>query len=133
MEFLEKYREAKPLVVIVLQPTSPLRTSEDITGALKLLLDSGAESVLTVSPGERKPGEDYWSPVADPENGAIFISRRAVIMEQNRLVGANVKAYIMPAERSIDIDTQEDFGRAEAYLEGKKKLTAVAAKKGKGK
>lgn len=116
LEYLEKYREAKPLIVIILQPTSPLRTVGDIEAALQLMLDRGAESVLSVSPGERRPGQDYWSPVTEPENGAIFISRRAVIMEQNRLIGKNVMAYPMPVERGIDIDTQEDFDRAEQYL-----------------
>lgn len=121
LEYLEKYCESKPLIIVVLQPTSPLRTSGDVEACLDMLLENGADSVLSVSLAQRKEGIEYWSPVAYPENGAVFVSRRAVIMEQHRMVGKNVLAYEMPMETSVDIDTQEDFERAERYLNMEKR------------
>ena len=100
IEHLDKYEGYKPDTVVILQPTSPLRTTIDIDNAIKLLLDTGAESVD--------------SRCNDKQNGAVYVFRRYILMEHDRgFIGTNHRVYEMPEERSIDIDTEEDFIRAE--------------------
>ncbi len=106
---LEKYSDYKPLIVVVLQCTSPLRTVEDIDNTIQLMLDTGAESAETMCDGK--------------ENGAVYVTHRAVIMEQNKLLGDNCAVYSMPPERSVDVDCLEDLDKAEAILKGGQPVT----------
>lgn len=104
LEYLKRYKYYQPLIVVLLQPTSPLRTVEDIDNTIRLLIDSGAESAETMCNGK--------------ENGAVYVSRRQVFTEQNRILGDSVVYYEMPPERSVDINTQADFDLAESSLQG---------------
>lgn len=117
--------------VILLQPTSPLRTSFDIDAAFELLLSSGAPCCLSVSQVEQSP---YWmyrlneademsSLLSDCEipirrqdlppvfilNGAIYIAQVAWLLKTKSFLVSGSVAYRMPKDRSIDIDTEEDF------------------------
>jgi CMP-N-acetylneuraminic acid synthetase len=49
-------------------------------------------------------------------NGALYVTRTKTLLEQNRMLGENTIPYIMPQERSIDIDTPEDLRLAECIL-----------------
>ncbi len=83
----------------LLQVTSPLRTVEDIENCIELALSTARPVVSTLN---GKP------------NGAIYIN------DALRFKGDFLKDavhYEMPAERSVDIDTLEDFRRAEALIE----------------
>jgi len=104
LAYLEKYEAFKPLIVALIQPTSPLRTAEDIDNTIQLMLDTGCDSVV--------------SKCGDRENGAVYVSRRYVFIEQNRILGSSCGVYQMPEERSVDIDTEEDLARAEVILKG---------------
>jgi len=131
--YVEKYWGYKPFIVVILQPTSPLRTAEDIDNTIRLLIDTGADSA------ETKCG--------DKENGAVFASRYYVFSWQNKILGSICASYLMPEERSIDIDTEEDFLLAERLLKGERndnsgmrnqslrghKLSPKDDKRGKGK
>lgn len=126
-------------VVVMLQPTSPLRTSADLAGALGELLASddadGLISVIEVGNGHPIKMkrlvdgwlEDYESwPVENPPrqslppvyipNGAVYATRRDVLMERNTFRGERCLGYLMPEERSVNIDTETDFLVAEEYL-----------------
>lgn len=130
-----------PDIIAVLQPTSPLRTSEHIDQAISILLDTRADSVVSLCEAEHSP---YWMkkvdesgrvvPLLDAEkeyhrrqdlpkvyrlNGAIFITRPDIIMKRNRLLGDDTRAYIMKVEDSIDIDTELDFKIAELIMKEK--------------
>jgi len=127
--------------VVLLQPTSPLRRAGHIDQGIKLLLQSNADSVVSVCEVEHSP---YWMRVIDPNgrvlpfvkvnkeytrrqdlpkvyrlNGAIFVTRSKVIIRENRLLGDDTRAYIMAREDSIDIDAEVDFKLAELLLEEK--------------
>jgi CMP-N-acetylneuraminic acid synthetase len=134
----------RPDAVMVLQPTSPLRTSGDIAAAVALLESSGADSVLSVSevPAHSHPSRTLrvdatgqavlfatGEPVRNrvnrrqdlPEawimNGAIYACRTAVLFGTNpSLYGDRVVAYRMPVERSISIDDMDDWAAAERAL-----------------
>ena len=79
----------------LLQPTSPLRSVDDILECMEIAQDTG-QAVVSVHNG--KP------------NGAIYIHR--VMYFKGDFLN-NAILYEMPEERSIDIDTQEDFDKAE--------------------
>ena len=138
VSFLEAQDEFHD-VVLILQPTSPLRRPEDVDGALQLLETSGADSVISVCDvGGRHPLTCYragadgaLSPLlpSDPRgvlrqnfdtvlwrNGAIFAMRRDVVMTRNSLYGARTVGYLMPEERSFNIDSLFDLKVTEGYL-----------------
>jgi CMP-N-acetylneuraminic acid synthetase len=125
-------------IVVCLQPTSPLRSAEDIDTAVKLCLDSGADSVVSLCQAKHHP---YWMkkivdgrvhplmneienhytrrqdlPPVYRLNGALYVIRRKVLLEENSVLGEHTLAYIMPEERSIDIDTPSDLKFAELLI-----------------
>lgn len=104
LEYTEKWWDYKPYIVVILQPTSPLRTPDDIDRTIQLVLDTGADSAETQCAGK--------------ENGAVYASKRYVFMEQNKILGSVYQVYEMPEERSVDIDTEDDFVLAEKLLKG---------------
>ncbi len=112
--------------VVLLQPTSPLRSSDDIDKAFELMSEE-TSAVVSVCKSEHPPSWMYTlsegryinkNPDAEDKterssfyrlNGAIYISKIDYLDENNGFIGYKTKAYIMPAEKSIDIDTPIDF------------------------
>lgn len=129
--------DTPPEIVVLLQPTSPLRIASDIDAALEIFLRDGTDSVVGVVEQSHPP---HWSmiingsflePLFNQEafttrrqdlprtflpNGAIFISRVNTLLQSRTFYAERVKPYIMPAERSVDIDTEFDFILAENLL-----------------
>jgi len=125
--------------VCLLQPTSPLRTSADIDAAIQLLEGSDADAVVSltqveephplkmmvVNAGVAQPLlPDRWRetlrrqelPAAYFLNGAVYCARRAVLLEKDSFWGTKTLAYVMPAQRSVNIDTPLDLRVAELML-----------------
>ena len=114
-----------PTYAMCLQPTSPLRTAEDIDAAIALALAKACDSVVSVTPAEHHP---HWMkriddsgrlhpwatgdiatrrqdlPPAYALNGAIYLALRGVLVERETFYSEATHAYVMPAERSLDID-----------------------------
>lgn len=90
-------------LIILLQPTSPLRILEDIETGFKLY--KPGFSVISVS---------RINPYTLMLNGAVYITHIDILREHRDF--ANPIYFPMPKERSIDIDTQEDWNIAEAIL-----------------
>jgi CMP-N-acetylneuraminic acid synthetase len=122
--------------ILLLQPTSPLRTADDLQGALALAGKPGTTAVIGVTDanashpaklklvvgGVLKPylGDSLQQPARQDfgfdvykTNGAIYLTRRDTLMEENSFYGSCARAFMMPPERSIDIDTRLDFEMAE--------------------
>lgn len=124
--------------LLLLQPTSPLRTAADIDAACELMHEKQASAVVSVSTVEHSP---LWSNVLPQDlsldgfirdevknkrsqdlpqyyrlNGAIYLVNRAAFINSNSFMPQGSYAYLMSAERSVDIDTQLDFICAEAVL-----------------
>ena len=137
--FVEE-EEGKPVDwVMVLQPTAPFRNVDDIAESLKLAREGGCDSVASVTRVltehpilmkkiennrllpyciEEKEGtrrQDY-DPPAYMRNGAIYLTRRDVLMENNSIWGEVVRPYVMPEERSYDIDSERDFRLVELVM-----------------
>ena len=126
--------------VMILQPTTPLRRPEDIDAAIRLLADDpAADAVISVvKVGDHHParmksirdGVLVDPPFAElfegqrrqelPElylrNGAIYLTRTRVLREERSLKGRRCLAYVMPEERSVNIDGALDLLLAEAVL-----------------
>jgi N-acylneuraminate cytidylyltransferase/CMP-N,N'-diacetyllegionaminic acid synthase len=128
----------KPDEVLVLQPTSPLRTAQDIDGAVGRFRENAADTLASVHPLAEHPCEcvltqgDGWQYLVPPStatrrqdylgkyyfiNGAVYLARTRVLLKERRFVvpGATL-LYEMPRERGIDIDSLLDLAYAEALL-----------------
>ena len=137
IRYLEGVRNFHPDIIVALQPTCPLRRAEDIDEAIKKLLETDCQSVVSVCEVEHPLQWMYTlegdklklvieggdkiirrqdAPTVYRLNGAVYVTRRDVIMEQNRVWGDDTRAYIMPLERSVDIDSEIDFKLAEVLL-----------------
>jgi N-acylneuraminate cytidylyltransferase/CMP-N,N'-diacetyllegionaminic acid synthase len=128
---------------VVLQPTSPLRTAEDIDKAISLFNSKKADSVISFSEMTHPPSwaktidenlhvKDYFTnpyhgrnrqeiPQGYIPNGAIFVFNYYKLKELKKYYTDKTYAYIMPLERAIDIDTKIDFEFAEFLMRRMKK------------
>lgn len=136
---LKKYKELGKCfdVVTVLQPTSPLRTKEDISNAFNIYLSKSATAVVGVCEMEHSPlwsntlnenlcMKSFLSKVTNVQrqqletyyriNGAVYMIASEIIENNMEIYGEKSYAYIMPKERSIDIDDIMDFKIAEMYM-----------------
>jgi len=136
IRFLEEKERYSPDIIVVLQPTSPLRLAVDIDGAIEQFLKTEDYPVVSVCEVTHPPQWMYTLrkgilvPVLKGEiparrqdaltvyqlNGAVYVIPRDTVMKQNSVLGKTTRAYLMPAERSIDIDTEIDFKLAELII-----------------
>lgn len=118
-------------VVVLLQPTSPLRTAADIEAACGRFAISGAPACVSVCIAAQSP---YWMfelsdsqkllqliemptgvtrrqdlPAVYALNGAIYVADTTWLRQSRTFLTRDTVASVMPAERSIDIDTPADF------------------------
>ena len=121
--------------ICLLQPTSPLRIAQDIIEAYKLLESKQADAVTSVCEVDHSPLwtmtlpenlslEEFKKQDSDTPrqllekyyrlNGAIYIRKIKYDNKKIQLLDSKEYAFIMPRERSIDIDTELDFIIAEA-------------------
>lgn len=126
-------------VIILLQPTSPLRSAEDISNALSLFINNDASSVVSMCMVEHSPlltcqlnsdgdlSNFYFSiknlssrsqdlPTYFRLNGAIYISRLDDFVREASFFSNPGFPYIMPIERSIDIDNEIDYLTAQVFM-----------------
>lgn len=123
----------------VLQPTSPLRTTEDIDGALHAFFECDADSVISVTEAVHPPVwakkidekgilRDYFPEYASNQNrqeidiaympnGAVFVFNFHKLKTEYRYYFEKTYPFIMPAERSLDVDTLLDFEFAEFLIQ----------------
>lgn len=139
LDWLEAARGASgDDALLLLQPTSPLRTADDIEQCIRILKASSAPGVVAVSEMKHHPfyarsitGQGVltpWNGLVDPElprqclppayfvNGAIYLARIRSIREARSLEPAGSLSYVMPPERSYDIDQEIDLLFAEMLL-----------------
>lgn len=131
MKLDEKYD-----IIVLLQPTSPLRTSENILESLKLFFKKNADTVASVCETEHP---SFWCNTLDETlsakdfikkeyqrrrqdlpktytfNGAIYVIKTSLIFNAD-FCGQNSYVYIMDKNNSIDIDNELDFLIAETLL-----------------
>ena len=138
-EVLDGYKKNGELfdTICLLQPTSPLRTADDIKNAYTLYVDKASFAVVSVCEAEhsplwcgRLPENNEFTGFIRPEsnrrrqemgkyyriNGSIYIVNLAKFRTDMFLYQGGSFAYIMSQEKSIDIDTLTDFKLAEFIM-----------------
>ena len=124
--------------VMLLQPTSPLRNSTDIKNIVDLRKHAGQESAVSLAPCAKHPALTYslsenhklkpflpgdiagcrqQLPPAYVLNGALYLASRDFLLKEKAFIASETAVYLMPACRSVDIDTQLDWKWAEFLME----------------
>jgi CMP-N,N'-diacetyllegionaminic acid synthase len=131
--------------VCLLQVTSPFKTGVFIDAAIKKFIESDCDALVSVQkvPTEYNP---HWTFKANEEgflnlttndkqiitrrqdlptiyhrDGLIYITKTSVLLEQNSIYGNKIAYIESPEEGQINIDTMDDWLKAEAYLKSKQK------------
>lgn len=127
--------------VVLLQPTSPLRTIEDIDACIEMCIERNVPACVSVCEAEHSP---YWMftlgergkmkklidldnnylrrqdiPSVYRLNGAVYVAKTEFILKNKSFLTDETAGYIMSIEHSIDIDTEKDFRFAELLLQKK--------------
>ena len=128
--------------ILLLQPTSPLRTAEDIRGIIEMKIKLDCKSIISVTQTKTHP---YWSYYINDEktlfpyysiksqisrrqdldpayipNGALYLCETNWLKSNKSFISNSSKAFIMPPERSVDIDTIFDWKIAEFLFKNRK-------------
>lgn len=134
---VEKAQGHEPDIIILLQPTSPLRSAKDILSALHVFEESGrTDTVVSVCEVDHptawvgkvskdslfegidlsgKRSQDY-----DKEyrlNGAVYAASARLLHEKTSLFSPRIRASVMPRDRSVDIDDLIGLKVCEAIIE----------------
>ena len=130
-----------PEIVVLLQPTSPLRTGVHIRAAVEALRRTGADSVVTVVELPRHLSPDYVMRVeagrlvpflpegsritrrqdtrpAFVRDGTAYVFWTRTLREQHSIYGDHCHPLVVPSHESVTIDTPEDWDAAERRLAG---------------
>src|SRR4051794_11613043 len=124
--------------VVLLQPTSPMRRTEDIDGAIEHCVERGAPSCVSVCAAEKSP---FWmlrldaqgivhplfpaeqiphrrqdAPAVFALNGAVYVARTQHLKGGGSFLASGAVGYPMPRERSLDIDTELDVAVVDFLL-----------------
>ena len=124
--------------VVMLQPTSPLRTSADIDGCIEFCVNQGGNAAVSVTTASENP---YWMFTLDPKrvlrpimavdevpprrqelpevlilNGAVYVARSQWLEQSGSYLTKETLGYRMPVERSLDIDGERDLREADQVL-----------------
>ena len=127
--------------VVLLQPTSPLRAVADIDGCIETCLSSRAPSCVSVTEVDQHP---YWMYIMDEEkilltllnqevtinkrqdlppvyilNGAVYVAETTWLQQNQSFFNSMTKGFIIPKERSVDIDNGIDMQLCEILLQNK--------------
>jgi CMP-N,N'-diacetyllegionaminic acid synthase len=123
--------------LFLLQPTAPLRSGKDIDDAFTELVSSGCDSIVSVYqvsdahparmyrlsdgflvPYDAEPSNHLRQslPPVFHRNGAIYACRTELLLKDNLLIGPKTRPYIMPRERSINIDDEIDLAFVDFLL-----------------
>lgn len=140
IEWLENQENYFPDVILLLQPTSPLRTAEDIDGAIDLFEKHKESALVSVHEMIEHPFECVydiykkdWKYLAQPKslstrrqdyaksfyyiNGALYLANINFLKREKTFIKSrNTIFYEIPQERGLDVDEFKDLERAEFYL-----------------
>jgi len=144
-----------PAYIVLLQPTSPLRRPLHIQEAVSELIETGADSVVTVIEVPKHLSPDYVMRIEDghlrpflPEgeritrrqdvrpaysrDGTVYAFRRDTIDRFGNIYGDNCRPLVIAARESLSIDTPEDWAAAETILAARQAGKAGASRRSGG-
>ena len=131
-----------PDIVVLLQPTSPLRRPDHIRNAVAMLRETGADSVVTVVELPRHLSPDYVMRIdggrlkpflpegarvtrrqdarpAYSRDGTVYAFRRSTIEQLGEIYGNDCRPLLIDTSDSLSIDSQADWDEAERLLAGR--------------
>ena len=136
--------------ICLLQPTSPLRSSQTIDRCISLLWERNVESVISVRPvppeynphwvyyetsnglfqlstGEREPiSSRQQLPPAYHRDGSVFVVKTQTVIAQGSLYGATTAGVVSPEEEAFDLDTEEQWELLERRLKSAHESPAMS-------
>jgi len=116
--WLKGHGKPLPELMLLLQPTSPFRTARNIDEIIENLLSAKADcalSVVEIPPPAQPRGQAGVCADFVP-NGALYLVCTKTFLCRSSLLSENPLQYVMSKENSIDIDTSQDFLKANAML-----------------
>lgn len=138
LQWVKQNESRLPDYLLLLQPTSPLREGSDIDVAIELAECHSADSVIGVSACEKHP---YWMKTREADgrlrnflpdvemgthrqhlppvyavNGALYLARPELLLKQRTFYSDKTYGYVMPRERSVDIDEPIDLKLCDLLL-----------------
>ena len=134
INYLEKKENYKPDIIVLLQPTSPLRFTNHIDESIETLLEGDCDSLVSACPFHyyiwRRKEEEAFPVNYDfrkrqvrqettpeyRENGAIYIMKKKTFMKEKTIPCGKVGLSIMPVENSFEIDDDFDFWLCETIM-----------------
>jgi len=140
IQWMENEHEMRFDYVVLLQPTTPMRTAADVDAIIEKLVTTGADSVVSVCDVDayhparmRRIVDDQLVelPIKEPKemarrqdlepiyirNGAVYAVRRDVVMKQNSMIGQITRPHVMPVEQSVNIDSPMDMLLAQYLMQ----------------
>jgi CMP-N-acetylneuraminic acid synthetase len=138
LEWYERERDSRPAYIFLLQPTSPLRSADDIRRAAMLVREDGCDSVMGVFEADDPP---QWgltasrvgllAPVAGWDrylarrqdlpptyfDGSLYAIETDAFLSAKRFLTDRTRFFVMPRARAVDIDTEFDLMLAEFLLQ----------------
>ncbi len=127
----ERHYRKQVELLILLDPTGPLRTPADIAACIKLVRQSGCDAVISGNRAHRSPYFNMVSPGGDfvkltmtpPENvgrrqdspavydlnTVVWVYTRHALMQEKARIPKKSRLYLVPTERALDIDSEFDF------------------------
>lgn len=135
----EEYYGEKYDYIIDLDATAPLRIVDDIVGSFNQFKRDNNDNLITAMPSRRSPyfnlveqdkdGKVYLSktlddaivrrqdaPISYDMNASIYIWKRNILLSENTIFLKNTGLFVMPEDRSIDIDSELDYKFVEFLL-----------------
>ena len=138
LKWMEVNRKIKYEIIADLGVATPLKTEKDLEGCVRLLIDKKASNVFSVAVAQRNPyynmielkggkvkivkelprevSDRRDAPVVYSLNDGLNVWRRPALFSRQPFFPAASKIYVMPRERSIDIDEEIDFKIAECLI-----------------
>ena len=131
----EKYYKKEVRALVLLDPTAPMRTIEDVEEALKIFRENDCDAVISGNEAHRNPcfnmvklengycrllmssgasvGRRQDAPEVFDLNTVVWVYSRGAIMEEEARIPKRTLLYEVPKERSLDIDSEKNV----KYLE----------------
>ena len=138
VDYLEQHGWS-PEIIVLLQPTSPLRRPDHIRDAVRQLGESGADSVVTVVELPRHLSPDYVMRIEGGElvpflphggdvtrrqdarpayvrDGTVYAFWRRTLRDTRTIYGNRCRPFVLPLRESLTIDTPDDWNEAERRM-----------------
>jgi CMP-N-acetylneuraminic acid synthetase len=132
VSYLEEKEGYKPDIIVLLYATSPLLSHSRISEAVRLIKEENFDSVISViedrghywreNQGKcerfypKNPKNRQFTKPLFKENGAIYITKRDILMEKNEIVNGSIGFLVMEQRETVDIDELSDFEMVEIMM-----------------